>query len=89
MHFDELAIALKVQDKLNVMRIRKHYLKNVPQYLRSTEGVDITIINPQNDCKDFYNQPLVVIPVADYLAQLQSFELKTKPNRKLKEAKNG
>lgn len=76
MHFDELAVALNVQDKLSMMRIKKHYLKNTPKYLQAQEGVDITIINPQNDCNHFYNQPLVVIPISDYLAQLQSFELK-------------
>lgn len=86
MHFDELAVALKVQDKLGAIRIKKKYLKHVPKYLRAQEGVDITIINPQNDCKDFYNQPLVVIPISDYLAQLQSFNMVTKPLRKLKES---
>jgi len=61
------------------LRIEKVYKKNIPTYLQKVfNGKDIIIINPQNDMNEYYNQPLIVIPANDYLAQLATMQLPTK-----------
>lgn len=66
--------SLGVGQFFNSLRVTKIYMKKLPQYLQNRNGQDIIIINPQNDVNDYYNQPLVVIPISDYLAQLRSMK---------------
>lgn len=75
MTYEEKVKTLHVESIFNELRVKTVSRKNLPKYLHNREGQDILIINPKNDVNDFYNQPLVVIPMNDYLAQLMSTKL--------------
>jgi hypothetical protein len=63
------AEGLKVSDKFDWKRV-KHIKKNPPNYLRKAVEKNEIVILGNGDLKNYYEQPLVVIPINDFMAMM-------------------
>jgi hypothetical protein len=77
----DLAKSLKVDDKINWKRT-KLIKKYVPKYMRKAVNKHEIAIIGSGDIKNYYDQPLVVIPVNDFMAMLMS--CKDVPKRRIR-----
>jgi acetyl-CoA carboxylase beta subunit len=66
--------ALRVADKFNFKRTIQ-INKKLPEYLRKATNKNEIVILGNGNLLDFYNQPVVVIPVNDFLAMLTTCKM--------------
>jgi hypothetical protein len=72
------AEGLKIENKFDWKRV-KHIKKDPPKYLRKAVEKNEMVILGNGELKDYYKQPLIVIPLNDFFAMLLTCDL---PKRK-------
>jgi uncharacterized protein YigE (DUF2233 family) len=70
----------EVKERYNELRISHVYKEHIPRYLQIPDGIDMVVINPQNDMNNYKEQPRGVMLMSDILALIHN-QKKTKKRR--------